>query len=295
MAGDQAGATVFSRGFTLLLAAIVAVGAALEAASVINGVNVPLWVDLGLALGVAAVAWARARAGLPPGLAVAPALLPPALLVEAVLPGSTPPYMAYVVAAVVGGARLALALDSLALMPRYSVGLGIGADVTLVQLAITASIVVVLGATGVYIVERGVGSINSFWDALWWAMATATTVGYGDVVPVTPAGRAIAVALMVFGIGFLGVFLSDMAVRVARAISRDDVDSLPLLEREKRALASAVMDLEKLDDEEFEILVNKLRTLHLLLRAEERMRITAAKAMVAGAKVVLEGGGARRR
>jgi len=38
-------------------------------------------------------------------------------------------------------------------------------------------------------------------DALWWAVVTVTTVGYGDKVPVTLAGRIIAVVLMVAGVG----------------------------------------------------------------------------------------------
>ncbi|NBO56998.1 MAG: hypothetical protein EBU84_20940, partial [Actinobacteria bacterium] len=45
--------------------------------------------------------------------------------------------------------------------------------------------------------------INSFFDALWWAAATITTVGYGDIYPVTPAGRIIAVFTMIVGISTL--------------------------------------------------------------------------------------------
>jgi voltage-gated potassium channel len=43
-------------------------------------------------------------------------------------------------------------------------------------------------------------------DALWWATATITTVGYGDKFPVTPEGRAIAAGLMIVGIGTFGSF-----------------------------------------------------------------------------------------
>ncbi len=82
--------------------------------------------------------------------------------------------------------------------------------------------------------EGGEGPIESFWDALWWAMATAATVGYGDVVPVTPAGRAVAVGLMILGIGTLGLFLSDMAARMARTLSQEEYgEGLPVLERRR--------------------------------------------------------------
>ena len=71
---------------------------------------------------------------------------------------------------------------------------------------------IILGAAGVFIFESGANpSVDSFGDALWWATVTATTVGYGDVSPVTLEGRLIAVLLMVTGIGFIGVFTATVA------------------------------------------------------------------------------------
>ena len=72
--------------------------------------------------------------------------------------------------------------------------------------------VMVLGATGLYTVERPVNSsVKSFDDALWWAITTTTTVGYGDIYPVTGEGRLIAVLLMLTGIGVIGVFTATIA------------------------------------------------------------------------------------
>jgi voltage-gated potassium channel len=48
-------------------------------------------------------------------------------------------------------------------------------------------------------------TITNFGDALWWAAVTLTTVGYGDVVPVTLAGRLYAVLLMMGGVVIIGV------------------------------------------------------------------------------------------
>ena len=53
--------------------------------------------------------------------------------------------------------------------------------------------------------------INSFFDALWWSAATITTVGYGDIYPVTIAGRIIAVFTMVVGISTLAVVTARIA------------------------------------------------------------------------------------
>lgn len=53
--------------------------------------------------------------------------------------------------------------------------------------------------------------INSFFDALWWSAATITTVGYGDIYPVTAAGRVIAVFTMIVGISTLAVVTARIA------------------------------------------------------------------------------------
>jgi voltage-gated potassium channel len=54
--------------------------------------------------------------------------------------------------------------------------------------------------------ERGTkgANITTFGDAIWWAIVTITTVGYGDLYPVTPAGRFYAVLLMAGGIAIVG-------------------------------------------------------------------------------------------
>ena len=48
-------------------------------------------------------------------------------------------------------------------------------------------------------------------DALWWIMATVTTVGYGDVYPVTNAGRVVGVIVMITGIGLFGTITGFLA------------------------------------------------------------------------------------
>jgi|SRR5450755_354110 len=46
---------------------------------------------------------------------------------------------------------------------------------------------------------------QNIWDGLWWAIQTVTTVGYGDLVPTSAAGRLLAALVMIIGIGFLTV------------------------------------------------------------------------------------------
>lgn len=73
--------------------------------------------------------------------------------------------------------------------------------------AIMATVIIVwVGSLMVLNAERNAkgATITNFGDALWWAMETITTVGYGDVVPVTPQGRFFATGVMLLGISVLG-------------------------------------------------------------------------------------------
>jgi voltage-gated potassium channel len=54
-------------------------------------------------------------------------------------------------------------------------------------------------------------NIHNYGQALWWAIVTVTTVGYGDEYPVTAGGRGVAVVLMLVGIGLIGVLTATVA------------------------------------------------------------------------------------
>jgi voltage-gated potassium channel len=60
--------------------------------------------------------------------------------------------------------------------------------------------------------------INSFFDALWWSIATITTVGYGDIYPTTALGRIIAAFTMVVGI----TTLATVTARLAQFLVSED-------------------------------------------------------------------------
>jgi voltage-gated potassium channel len=77
------------------------------------------------------------------------------------------------------------------------------------------------GSILVLVVERDRGAIDSLGEALWWGVQTITTVGYGDLVPVTPAGRIIGAMVMVSGVAVFGVVAANLAAFLTDVQRRD--------------------------------------------------------------------------
>ncbi len=95
--------------------------------------------------------------------------------------------------------------------------------------------------------ERGAdgGNINSFGDALWWAMTTVTTVGYGDQFPVTPTGRFVAAGLMLAGIALLGVVTASLASWLIDRVAEVEEESQAATRRDVHELAEEVLALRR--------------------------------------------------
>ena len=86
--------------------------------------------------------------------------------------------------------------------------------------------------------ERGhPGSrINNFGDAVWWAITTVTTVGYGDVSPVTTPGKIIAVVLMIGGISLVGLVTATLASWIIQQVAYEDTANQAVTAAEIEAL-----------------------------------------------------------
>lgn len=102
---------------------------------------------------------------------------------------------------------------------------GSAAHATVLRTAIWVSgvsaAVVLTGGTAAWLLERNVPgrTFRSWGDTLWWALTTLTTVGYGDHVPVTLAGRLVGAAVMIAGVAVLGGVAAGVALIVARAVA----------------------------------------------------------------------------
>lgn len=80
----------------------------------------------------------------------------------------------------------------------------------ILYIIVFSAMAVTLGAVAEYLVESTdpEAKITDIGDAFWWAIVTVTTVGYGDLYPVTPGGKIVASMLMVIGIAILGILIS---------------------------------------------------------------------------------------
>lgn len=86
-----------------------------------------------------------------------------------------------------------------------------------------AAILVYVGSLAVLGAEQNVpgSTIKNFGDALWWAIFTMTTVGFGDYSPVTVTGRLVAVGLIISGIAVIGVVTASIASWLVEQVGDD--------------------------------------------------------------------------
>jgi voltage-gated potassium channel len=118
-------------------------------------------------------------------------------------------------------------------------------------------ILFVLASSGIYLIEQRAqpedfGSIPA---AMWWAMATLTTVGYGDVIPITPWGKFFGGCITIIGVGMVALPAGIIASGFSEHLKQRRINYDRLLNRLLDATAGA--------DEKTEIIYHLSRSLHL--------------------------------
>ena len=114
-----------------------------------------------------------------------------------------------------------------------------------VYVAGSTSLVIFVAGLAVLEAERGAPEANiaTFGDALWWAVTTVTTVGYGDRYPVTGTGRVVAAGLMLAGIALLGIVTASLATWLIDRIRQVEEESEAATRRDVAALTREISAL----------------------------------------------------
>ena len=139
----------------------------------------------------------------------------------------------------------------------------------LISLLITSILVVGGSGFGIYLIEspQPDAQITNLIDAFWWASATVTTVGYGDVVPVTEAGRVMGIGLMFVGISIIGIFISALGARLvgSRLKKHESMEN-----DAKSLIIRKISEIERLEKHEVDLLINMVKDLHDKLHKERK-------------------------
>jgi voltage-gated potassium channel len=130
---------------------------------------------------------------------------------------------------VLRGIRATRILTGLVLEKRRQSGL--------LAAALLALLLLTIASISILHVETEPGSnIKTAEDAIWWALTTITTVGYGDHYPVTSEGRFVAGILMCAGVGLFGMFSGFLASWFVAPDAKKDSNDIEALRQEVREL-----------------------------------------------------------
>ncbi len=138
-----------------------------------------------------------------------------------------------------------------------------------VYLVIIFTVTMIFGSIAIYTVESDYpnANIKTYEDALWFALTTMTISGYGDVYPLTIAGKVISGILIFLGLAVILGFLSSLGATlvVSKLKTR-----LRLAEESRTTIKEKIDELEKLEHEDIDTLTDMIRSLHGTLRKQQR-------------------------
>ena len=97
----------------------------------------------------------------------------------------------------------------------------------LIMFSVVSLILFYLSAVGIYYFENSVQpeAFSSIFSSLWWSVVTLTTVGYGDIVPITIGGRIFTFIILMIGLGIIAIpsGMISSALTEARAMEKEEM------------------------------------------------------------------------
>ena len=132
----------------------------------------------------------------------------------------------------------------------------------IIHIIIAAGLVILVGTIIMYNIESKVPNtkIKTYLDSLWWCVSTVTTVGYGDIVPVSNLGRIVAIFYMFFGISMISLLFFV----ITNTFYKRRYDKVEIEKREqqlnqlKNELMSRLSEIEQKQEKCID-LINRLR------------------------------------
>ena len=113
----------------------------------------------------------------------------------------------------------------------------------LIYMILAMIVIVIGGAFGILALEPGIGA---FGDAIWWSLATATSVGYYDISPESAGGRVLAGILMIVRIGFIGMLTASVTTYFVDRLWNKEVDQKSVLDEQIEYVKRKLGHLETL-------------------------------------------------
>lgn len=150
------------------------------------------------------------------------------------------------------------------------------ANINVIVPVILTALVIILGGIAIYLAEHEQqgANITDLGDALWWAVVTITTVGYGEYYPISAIGRTIGLMVMFSGIGIavtLVTILSQNRVQSMQEKLKSKTEGRGLADETKNTIKDKIEGIEKLTEEDFDGLVLMMKSLRITLLQESKI------------------------
>ena len=137
------------------------------------------------------------------------------------------------------------------------------------------AVILVFASSGIYLVEhvRQPEAFGSIPAAMWWAVATLTTVGYGDVTPVTPLGKLFGASITIVGVGMVALPAGILASAFSEELRKRREEFMQHVEKVLEGGQLSLRDEQRLESRRRSLGLEKNEAEQILRSAEENITL----------------------